>query len=59
MEAVAIQFNQHSDVDDESRECVECASQQPLETLQIDDINSFLNGAYLFHKEAEENKWKS
>jgi hypothetical protein len=59
METVSIQFNQHSDVDDESREYVEHASQQPLEALQIDEINSFLNSTYLFHKEAEENKWKS
>tara|TARA_R110000850_G_scaffold118412_1_gene235444 strand:- start:114 stop:227 length:114 start_codon:yes stop_codon:yes gene_type:complete len=33
---------------------VEGASGQPLAQLDVDDVNSFLNGLYLFHKEAEE-----
>jgi len=57
MSKTVIQFNCHDDVDTESRSIVEVASDQPLEELQMDDINSFLNGLYLFHKEADEVEW--
>ena len=54
-----IQYNLIHDVIDEHREIVESAAREPLEALDIDDVNSFLNGIYLFHKEAEEDFWKS
>lgn len=59
LRATVVQFNQLSDVDTESRAIVEAASNMKLEDLSIDDVNDFLNGLYLFHKEADEAFWKS
>jgi hypothetical protein len=50
----AIQYNQLIDLTPEDQMIVEGASGQPLAQLDVDDVNSFLNGLYLFHKEAEE-----
>ena len=58
METV-VQYNQLSDVTPEHKLIAESASGQPIEELDIDDVNSFLNGLYLFHGAAEEEFWKS
>lgn len=50
METV-IQYNLIEDVIPEHRDVVESASGQRLEDLDIDDVNDFLNGFYLFCKE--------
>jgi hypothetical protein len=53
------QYNQLSDVTTEDQLIIEFVSGQPLTSVPIDDINSFLNELYLFHSEAEEELWTS
>ncbi len=57
METV-VQYNLIEDIVPEHREVVESASGQRLEELDIDDVNSFLNGLYLF-MDPEAFTWKS
>lgn len=54
-----IEFNLHEDVDDASRSLVEDAAGLILEDIPMDDVNSFLSGLYLFHKEGKEEYWKN
>lgn len=54
-----LQYNQIEDVTSEHRYMVESAAGKPIEQLAIDDVNSFLNGLYLFHEASEEEFWKS
>jgi len=42
------EYKSHCDVVDQDRAIVESASGQRLEELDIDDINSFLTGMWLF-----------
>lgn len=58
METV-VQYNQLSDVTVEDRAVVEAAAGQPLEQLDIDDVNSFLNGLIIFHRMLEEDYWNN
>ena len=51
------QYNLNRDVTTEHCEIVELASGELVINIDIDDINNFLNGLYLFHKEAEEELW--
>jgi len=52
-----IQYNKLIDLTPEDQLLVEGASGMKLADLDINDVNSFLNGMYLFHKEAEEDLW--
>jgi hypothetical protein len=56
-ETIVYQYTLNRDVTTEHREIVELASGELVINLDIDDVNSFLNGLYLFHKEAEEELW--
>jgi len=47
-EAIVVQYNLIEDVTPEHRDIVEFASGQKLEELDIDDVNSFLNGLQLY-----------
>lgn len=45
---IVVQYNQIEDIIQEHRDVVESASGHKLEELNIDDVNDFLNGLYLF-----------
>ena len=49
METV-VEYNQLSDLTQEDREFVEFCSGQPIEELDIDEVNDFLNGYVNFCK---------
>lgn len=48
---VVIQYNQIKDVIPNHRDLVEKASGEPIDELDIQDVNSFLNGLYIFNQE--------
>lgn len=43
-----IQYNQIEDMTEDHRDICEQASGQPVAELDIQDVNDFLNGLYLF-----------
>ena len=53
-----IQFNYVEDIDVLSRSLVENASGQPLESLDIGDVNAFLNELTIFHS-TEDETWNT
>lgn len=56
METV-VQYNRIEDITPEDRAFVEFCADAPLEELDIDEVNDFLNGYALFTR--EEDYWKS
>ena len=53
-----IQYNLIKDITSDHRDIVEIASGQQVANLDIDDVNSFLNGLYLF-MDPEAYTWKN
>jgi len=53
-----IQYNLIKDITADHRDIVEIASGQQVANLDIDDVNSFLNGLYLF-MDPEAYTWKN
>jgi phage-related protein len=53
-----VQYNQIRDVTNGHRDIVEKASGEDINNLEIDDVNSFLNGLYMVMYD-EDLVWKS
>lgn len=54
-----VQYNQLSDLSTAEQELVESISDECINDLDINVVNDFLNGLYLFHNISEEDFWKS
>jgi len=53
-----VNYKHAIDVSDDDRHTVEYAANSSLDTLDIHDVNNFLNELYLFHMEADEPLWR-